>query len=790
MEQKMLASVRLENVKRWLAADIKISRGTILHGRNGSGKTAIIQAIQLGVLGYVPGYPARVPVAELAAPGKTVAAELLDASGWGVRREFAIDEAGRSKQKMRLGAKPAATLEDGESAIDAHWGRLAVALDLAEFLASSPDKQAAAIFALSRAGVSGWDPAAFLRAAALEALRSQVGAEAADLVARVSGDAPLRGSLERATGAAFAGALAALEADLARLARDSSDMQGGVLATQERARGLAKEARKARAESVHALRGLETEALGLAVAPEGLDLAREAAEARNRLATLREALARAEGVGQERKRLEIDLSGERKRAAPVAAEDFAALKDSYALALRAVADCELSIRLAREAREASIRARKFYGDSVAARAEAIQAHEEASARNQAGIEQARRAREALGAAETESRDAARDLQLADRKMRAAMAAREAGEVATSRAKAAADAGASCPLCRQAIPEAHRAEMAAEAIRLAAILRGLEGEAAGAIAGVKSAEGALHSAELATRAAMQARNAAELELAASGEALKHASIPADPGPEPALATEALPGVPAELLMREIYMRDALAAAEAADVAARRVGEIEARLRALPPAEAPGAIELQAAESALTLADAAARGAAEADGLRAGIERRKKAAEDAVARADAAIAFGAGIAHERDRILSETLGPVREAIQSAMPTSLLRGRRVYVGLVAGKAGRPELDMGLESEGVRATLRVLSDGEACSFYSGLSCAIMARSEVPLRILLLNNAAELDEDSFAGVVGTINSFLADGRLSNAILTTCHAPEELPLPAGWAVVGVEALHA
>ena len=138
-------SLAIRGLKCWTDRTLEFGRLTAIQGPNGSGKTAIIQAIRLALLGYDPETGRQLDkTRKLIAPDADHATAEIGLSfdnGFGIRRRF-----GAKTSTQVLPARGETTGRDCQRRIDEETGGLVVSLDLATFFDLSDEKRRAWLF--------------------------------------------------------------------------------------------------------------------------------------------------------------------------------------------------------------------------------------------------------------------------------------------------------------------------------------------------------------------------------------------------------------------------------------------------------------------------------------------------------------------------------------------------------------------------------------------------------------------------------------------------------------------
>lgn len=97
-----IKELTVTNLKGLNITDEKLGAETLICGPNFTGKTARMQAIQLGLLGYIPGRPRTNPGIYSLASGKSMYVALSAGDGWA--RQIRIEKSGKSVERFHSGA--------------------------------------------------------------------------------------------------------------------------------------------------------------------------------------------------------------------------------------------------------------------------------------------------------------------------------------------------------------------------------------------------------------------------------------------------------------------------------------------------------------------------------------------------------------------------------------------------------------------------------------------------------------------------------------------------------------
>ncbi len=138
-------SLAISGLKCWSDKTIDLGAFTAIQGPNGSGKTAIIQAVRLALLGYDPETGKKLDqTRKLIAPDavkETAEIGLSFDNGFGIRRRF-----GRTMKTQVLPSRGETTGAQCQQRIIEETGGLVVSLDLATFFDLSAEKRRAWLF--------------------------------------------------------------------------------------------------------------------------------------------------------------------------------------------------------------------------------------------------------------------------------------------------------------------------------------------------------------------------------------------------------------------------------------------------------------------------------------------------------------------------------------------------------------------------------------------------------------------------------------------------------------------
>lgn len=154
-------SLAVRGLKCWTDKTLEFGQLTAIQGPNGSGKTAIIQAIRLALLGYDPETGRQLDkTRKLIAPDaekETAEIGLSFDNGFGIRRRF-----GAKSDTQVLPSRGETTGRACQARIDEETGGLVVSLDLATFFDLSDEKRRAWLFEHLPTGAAELDWKTFL----------------------------------------------------------------------------------------------------------------------------------------------------------------------------------------------------------------------------------------------------------------------------------------------------------------------------------------------------------------------------------------------------------------------------------------------------------------------------------------------------------------------------------------------------------------------------------------------------------------------------------------------------
>lgn len=142
---KVLTRIQATGMKCLHDIDLMISPVCILAGPNGSGKTGLLQAIRLSVLGYDPALGKQLLQVrtQLANGTDTVETGAVFDGGFAIRRSF-----GASKETRVMPPKREATGADMEKRIREELGGFVLSMDIRELLDLTPEKRREYVFGL------------------------------------------------------------------------------------------------------------------------------------------------------------------------------------------------------------------------------------------------------------------------------------------------------------------------------------------------------------------------------------------------------------------------------------------------------------------------------------------------------------------------------------------------------------------------------------------------------------------------------------------------------------------
>ncbi len=165
---------------------------------------------------------------------------------------------------------------------------------------------------------------------------------------------------------------------------------------------------------------------------------------------------------------------------------------------------------------------------------------------------------------------------------------------------------------------------------------------------------------------------------------------------------------------------------------------------------------------------------ANSCREAIEAKERfAALDAELQAVVASAERERVTYEAAKSITKAIKAVREELMAELVSPLVGdinvffredGRRAYCRMENSR-GAPVLEFGLQDGTREVGLEYMSGGESVLFGAALSYAMVRMADVPLKVLLIE-AAEVDHDVFSQLLNALQS-VADG-LSNVFVATC----------------------
>lgn len=140
---KRLTHLHVRGLKCLDQAEVRVPRLLAIQGPNGTGKSTLLQAIRLGILGYEPSLGRTLSATRKLASTGEFNVMLTFADGFGLRRAF-----GESMNTEIFPPEGERTEKDRQTRIDAETGSFVPAFDLGSFLALSAEKRRAALFSL------------------------------------------------------------------------------------------------------------------------------------------------------------------------------------------------------------------------------------------------------------------------------------------------------------------------------------------------------------------------------------------------------------------------------------------------------------------------------------------------------------------------------------------------------------------------------------------------------------------------------------------------------------------
>jgi len=697
---------------------------TLLKGPNGSGKTATLQAMMIGFLGYEPRLGRRPEATMSLAENGRMTVEIGTGDGFGVSREFALDAVKRTvSQDIRLTGRPEQLQKEAEAEIAGRLGNFPVMFDLAEFTAMSPDKQRDFIFHLSPLDGRRWNAGSVLRHIIFRAITACLGeavvAEAMKLKGRNGGvvaaftklPARQRQACVEMLFTRMDGAYRAVFAEiLGEIAKHcSEDVQSSLAGMLASLKSRGKEARAKKAESEAAVRALMEEKARHEGACAGAEELRAAlAEAEAELSALEKQSGAAEEKGREAGR-------KRERLAALEAEGF---PDINALK-REMDECSRAIESIPEA--------GVFSDELRALDEALAAD---SARRDAALR------------------AKMEIAQGVERLRAEVE-RLDGEVGMFRE-------GRCPVCGAPAESAH----------IVALVNHKKEDARGLKAQMEEKRRALEAEEKVLEyfeAEMKSISARKREAA----------------DRIAFAVEAARAKEREL--GEIERRLALACRERS----RRAEEIASLKRELELAHPQNGLLKGSDPFSSPFLEECGRRVAELRGAVAEKERERGLAEAMAERI--ALARRGVVEHLvvsdltaaakglRDALVAEIIGPLRKTVDEILP-EINPEYRSYFAL-EDMRGKESFEFGRVKGAQRIPFASLSGGETVLFSTALVTALILRANPPEKVLLVE-MGELDEANARALLGGLTKL--SRHLDNVIVASCHGVEA---PEGWETV-------
>ena len=720
---------------------------TLLEGPNGSGKTATLQAVMIGFLGYEPRLGKRPEATMSLAQNGRITVELATDKGFGVKRLFSFDPVKKAvSQEISLLGRSEQLQKEAEAEISASLGNFPVMFDLAEFTAMSPDRQRDFIFHLSPLDERKWNAASLLRHVMFRAICAALGegvvAEAMN-IGRKRGQTPLAGDFEEMSAGRQQGCLemlstkldgayrAALREILEDLAKHCSDdiqaSLGGMLAAL---RSRARSARTRKAESEAAVRALSEERAKHLDGAVGADELRSAlAEAEASLG----ALEKEAGVEQEKRReaarraAEAAEALERTRARAAALEaaplpDMAALKaamDECALAIKEIPEAGLfadELRALDDAIAADVARRDAALRAKMEAAHAIEAAQEALKRIGAEVLLFRDGRCPVCGASANTRHI---IALLERKRK------EMARVTDEMEKK----------CRALMPEARMLEY-------------FEGE-------IKSASARKEKVAESVAAAVEAARVKEKELADLERRFALA------GQERAHRAEALAALKEEIARIERSLQT-----PARDKTGRSP---------LVSADAASEGRLESCRARVAEMRSALAGKERARGLVAAVEERICAARRGAVEHEVVGDLTAAAKGLRDALVAEIIGPLQRTVDEILPEINAEYRSYFA--LEDMRGKESFEFGRLKGAARIPFASLSGGETVLFSAALAVALILRAGPPEKVLLVEMGELDDENARAFLCGLTK---LSRRLDNVICASCH---DIDAPEGWRTI-------
>ncbi|MBI3804863.1 MAG: hypothetical protein HY282_13990 [Nitrospirae bacterium] len=153
-----LARVRLHNFKG-KRSEWALAPKMLLIGPNGTGKSALLQAVTVGILGYEPRLGKTPASVVQLASGKEMSVEIETEGKFILHRTFKLNSEGISTSVRVSPHKGERNMAEAHRRIVEEIGDFTVSFDLSTFLSLSDAKKRSTLFELSPAKGLGWDKA-------------------------------------------------------------------------------------------------------------------------------------------------------------------------------------------------------------------------------------------------------------------------------------------------------------------------------------------------------------------------------------------------------------------------------------------------------------------------------------------------------------------------------------------------------------------------------------------------------------------------------------------------------
>jgi len=712
---------------------------TLVKGPNGSGKTATLQAIMTGFLGYEPRLGKRPEATMALAEDGRMSVQILTDKGFGVTRLFAFDPATQAvSQEIRLRGRAEMLQKEAEAEIAATLGNFPVMFDLAEFTSMSPERRRDFVFHLSPLDGRRWNAPSLLEGVAFRALVERLGEAVAAEALKIKGGGTasafenMTPARRRKAGETLTARLeppyrAVFDEVLQQAAPHcSDDVQSSLAGMLAALKSRARSARARMAECVSAVRALTEERARHADSAAGVEDARAAvAEAEARLSALAKAAGAVEEKRNERTRRAAEIADaikeKRERIAAIENEplpDIAALK-------KAQEECARAIRGIPDAREFT---REL--SAIDATFTSIGARRDAAVKARAEIE---------GKLD--------GLRAAVRALRADVAQFGEGR---------------CPVCGAPAESAH----------IAALIEGKNEEAA------RLAEQAAEK-ERALEAESRMLDYFERQIKTFASRRSVLSSRIGEAVETARAKERE--------MADIERRFALACRDRvhrAEAVAALEAETAALERSLARSSGGGDFPPEDADAAECRADVERMRAALAEkeksrSLVDAISGRIDLARRGAVEGDVVKDLAAAVRSLRDALVAEILGPLRETVDEILPEMNLAYRSYFA--LTDMRGHDGFEFGRLKGARRIPFASLSGGETVLFSAALVTALILRADPPEKVLLIE-MGELDDANARALLAGLAKI--SHYLDNIVVASCH---DVEAPEGWLTISLGA---